>query len=189
MSTTQPRAAGTTIHPDHTPSTPEQIRTNLNKSERRRTPRPDRNTPSDHPESARSKKPEQARAPSVIPAPLSVIPAQAGTHPPRATGTTIHAGSPPNKPEQIRTNLNKPERRRTLRPDRNTLRITQNPPDQKNPNKPSPATGISPKFNAANSSLPLRERRNRNREKRGTDGGAIAARRRLRRRRWTRRRR
>ena len=52
---------------------------------------------------------------------------------PRTPSTTIHAGSPPNNPEQIRTNLNKPERPRTLRPDREASRITQNPPDQKKP--------------------------------------------------------
>ena len=45
------------------PNNPEQIRTTLNKPEHRRTPRPDRTTPRITPESARSKKTEQARPP------------------------------------------------------------------------------------------------------------------------------
>ena len=53
-----------------------------------------------------------------------------------------HLRRTPNNPEQIRTNLNKPEHRRTPRPDRDAARITQNPPDQKNPNKPAPPSVI-----------------------------------------------
>ena len=39
----------------------------------------------------------------------------------------------PNNPEQIRTNLNKPEHRQTPRPDRTTPRITPKHPEKKNP--------------------------------------------------------
>ena len=39
----------------------------------------------------------------------------------------------PNNPEQIRTNLNKPERRQAPRPDREAARITQNTPKKKKP--------------------------------------------------------
>ncbi len=39
----------------------------------------------------------------------------------------------PNNPEQIRTNLNKPERRRTPRPDREHPQITPNTPEKTKP--------------------------------------------------------
>ncbi len=62
------------------PNNPEQPRTNLNKPERRQTPRPDRTTQKNHPESARSKKPRTSPHPlpnrrscpstTVAPAPL-----------------------------------------------------------------------------------------------------------------------
>ena len=43
----------------------------------------------------------------------------------------------PNNPEQIRTNLNKPEHRRTPRPDREAARITPQHPEKKKPQTPS----------------------------------------------------
>ena len=46
----------------------------------------------------------------------------------------------PNNPEQIRTNLNKPEHRRTLRPDRETPRITPEHPEKKKTRTPSSLT-------------------------------------------------
>ena len=46
----------------------------------------------------------------------------------------------PNNPEQIRTNLNKPEHRRTLRPDRDTPRITPEHPEKKKTRTPSSLT-------------------------------------------------
>ena len=44
----------------------------------------------------------------------------------------------PNNPEQIRTTLNKPEHRRTPRPDRTAPRITPESARSKKPNKPAP---------------------------------------------------
>ena len=41
--------------------------------------------------------------------------------------------TPPNNPEQIRTNLNKPEHRRTPRPDREPPRITPEHPEKTKP--------------------------------------------------------
>ena len=88
----------------HTPNNPEQIRTNLNKPEHRQAPRPDREPPGSPPNTPKKTNPEHRRRPraplprhscaplasflrrqepappsSVIPAPPSVIPAQAGT--------------------------------------------------------------------------------------------------------------
>ena len=89
-------------------------------------------------------------------APLSVIPAQAGTRDCQnltepdtrltkvdngcqnlPSPTPSHSRAPlrrtPNNPEQIRTNLNKPEHRRTPRPDRTTPRITPDTPEKTKP--------------------------------------------------------
>ena len=49
-------------------------------------------------------------------------------HPPLLTPPAT-----PNNPEQIRTNLNKPEHHQTPRPDRTTPRITPKHPEKKNP--------------------------------------------------------
>ena len=78
-----------------TPNKPEQIRTNLNKPERRQAPRPDRAAPRIAPEHPEKNKPEhRRRAPFRHScASLSVIPAQAGTHPaspPRIPHSPIH---------------------------------------------------------------------------------------------------
>ena len=51
----------------------------------------------------------------------------------RTPGAAIHAGASLSNPEQIRTNLNKPERRRTVRPDRSALRITPEHPKKTQP--------------------------------------------------------
>ena len=150
--TTQAITPSTTIHPEHTLNNPEQIRTNLNKPEHRQTPRPDRTTPKITQNPPDQKNPEQARAlrhscapsPSFLrrqePAPLSRH-SCAGRNP-RLSHRHSRAPQPSflrrQEPEQIRTNLNKPEHRQTPRPDRTTQKITQNPPDQKNPNMPAP---------------------------------------------------
>ena len=89
------------------------------------------------------------------------MPTSLSTSQPHTPGTVIHAGSPLNNPEQIRTNLNKPERRQAPRPDRGALRIAQNPPDQNNPEQALPhlrptalATGISPRPDTFHSVIP-----------------------------------
>ncbi len=50
----------------------------------------------------------------------------------------------PNKPEQIRTNLNKPEHRQAPRPDRDTPRITPDQPGKNKPRTPSSPTRNPP---------------------------------------------
>ena len=55
----RPRTSSATIHPDHTLNNPEQIRTNLNKSERCQTLRPDREVARIAPEQPEKKKPER----------------------------------------------------------------------------------------------------------------------------------
>ncbi len=49
-----------------------------------------------------------------------------------------------NNPEQIRTNLNKPEHRRTPRPDREAARITPDHPEKKESRTPPPPTRSAP---------------------------------------------
>ncbi len=75
------------------------------------------------------------------------MPTSPPTTQPRTPNTTIHPEHTLNNPEQIRTNLNKPEHRQTPRPDRTTPKITQNPPDQKKPEQaraPSPTVAPAP---------------------------------------------
>ena len=136
-----------------TPNKPEQIRTNLNKPERRQAPRPDRTAPRiapEHPEKKQTRTPppptRNLPRPTVIPAPLSsflrpssVIPAQAGTHLANAgqtlpSSTSAPLRRTPNNPEQIRTNPNKPERCQAPRPDRTAPNRPPNTPKKTNPN-------------------------------------------------------
>ena len=57
-----------------------------------------------------------------------------------APNATVRVGGPlqtvPEHPEQTRTNLNKSEHRRTLRPDRNARQIAPKHPEKRIPNKP-----------------------------------------------------
>ena len=53
----------------------------------------------------------------------------------------------PNNPEQIRTNLNKPEHRQAPRPDREAARITQKHPEKKETRTPPPPTRNLPPQN------------------------------------------
>ena len=53
---------------------------------------------------------------------------------PRTPGAATHPDHTLNDPEQIRTNLNESERRRTLRPDREVARITPEQPEKRNLN-------------------------------------------------------
>ena len=52
---------------------------------------------------------------------------------PRTPGAAIHPDHTLNNPEQIRTNLNKPERWQMLRPDREVARIAPEQPEKKKP--------------------------------------------------------
>ena len=99
--------------PPRTPNNPEQIRTNLNKPEHRRTPRPDREPSRITPTTPKKNKPRtpppptatshplrHSRTPhSVIPAPPPVIPAQAGTHPPQHPPLFPNSSLPPGRGE------------------------------------------------------------------------------------------
>ena len=69
LSTVNPRHSRAPLR--HTPNKPEQIRTNLNKPERRQAPRPDRDTPGSPPNSPKKTNPEhRCRPPAPTPAPL-----------------------------------------------------------------------------------------------------------------------
>ena len=144
-----------------TPNKPEQIRTNLNKPERRQAPRPDRTAPRiapQHPEKKQTRTPPPPtrnlplptviRASPVIPAPptlrhscapfLSFLRRQepslanAGQTLPSSTSAPLRRT--PNNPEQIRTNLNKPEHRQAPRPDREPPESPPTPRKKTNPN-------------------------------------------------------
>ena len=67
---------------------------------------------------------------------VRAMPTSPRANQPRTPGATIHAGSPSitlNNPEQIRTNLNKPEHRQPPRPDRDTAQI---PPESARSKQP-----------------------------------------------------
>ena len=161
------RTPGASSQAGSPPSYPEQIRTNLNKSERCQAPRPDREAARIAPEHREKTKAEHLNTVAacarrstphlaspleggrdelglgggkglrVGAAPVRPSPTPFAALPrlrrPRTPGAASQADHTLNNPEQIRTNLNKPERCRTPRPDREVFRIAPEHPEKNKP--------------------------------------------------------